>query len=127
GFPVAKPNALFTCDSYLPPGGDQTSTQWFNNSISCYKDRPSYTLRNTEDRFAWIRNPAVPALNLTVARSFQMSERLKLQLRGETFNAMNTPLFGSPTTDFKDPRFGQLPLSQRNFPRLIQIAAKILF
>lgn len=46
----------------------------------------------------------VPALNVTVARIFQFSERTKLKMRGE-----------------------QLPLSQRNFPRLIQIAAKILF
>ena len=84
-------------------------------------------MRTTEDRFAWIRNPAIPTVNLTLARKFQITERLNLQMRGEAFNATNTPLFGSPTTDFKDPRFGQLPLSQRNFPRLIQIAAKFGF
>ncbi len=73
------------------------------------------------------REPAIPTVNLTLARGFQITERIRLQMRGEAFNATNTPLFGAPTTDFKDPRFGQLPLSQRNFPRLIQVASKLVF
>ena len=75
----------------------------------------------------WIRNLASPQLNLTLARTFTLSERIKLQLRCESFNAANTPLYNGPVTDFKDPRFGQLPLAQPNFPRLVQIAGKILF
>ena len=127
GYPVGQPNAQFSCDSYLPPGGVQTPERWFNNDVSCYKDRASYSLRDTPDRFAWIRNPASPQLNLTFARTFTITEQIKLQLRGESFNATNTPLYNGPVTDFKDPRFGQLPLAQRNFPRLVQIAGTILF
>ena len=126
GFPTAWPNAQFVCGSYFAADG-QTSTHWFNNDASCYKDRPGYSLRDTGDRFAWIRNPAVPSLNMALARTLVFSERYSLQLRGEAFNATNTPRFGGPITDFKNPRFGMLPLQQNNFPRLIQVAAKIIW
>ena len=48
GYPVAKPDAIFTCGSYLAPNG-QTAAQWFNNNPDCYEARPPYTLRNTEE------------------------------------------------------------------------------
>ncbi len=125
GYPVPKPNAMFSCESYSVPV--QTAERWFNNDVNCYRDRPAYSLRDTEDRFSNIRNPARPALNITLARTFRYRERYSLQLRGEAFNLTNTPQFSAPTTDFKNVRFGMLPLEQRNFPRLVQIAAKVLF
>jgi hypothetical protein len=126
GYPTNKPNAAFACASYLAPNG-QTSDHWFNNDASCYKTRASYTLRDTEDRFAWIRNMSRPTLNMTIARTFRFAERWSLQLRGESFNTTNSPQFLGPNTDFKDPRFGMLPIQQKNYPRLIQLAGKILF
>lgn len=126
GFPTTWPNAQFLCASYFA-GNGQTPTHWFNNDASCYKDRPGYTLRDTGDRFAWIRNPAAPSLNMALARTFRFAERWSLQLRGEAFNATNTPRFAGPVTDFKDSRFGVLPIQQNNFPRLIQVAGKVLW
>lgn len=40
---------------------------------------------------------------------------------------MATPILPGPNTNFRDPRFGQLPLQQTNFPRYIQPAAKLVF
>ncbi len=125
GYPVAVPNGQFSCSSYIVR--PQTPDHWFNNDTSCYKSYPAYTLRGVPDRFAWIRNPAAPQLNVTLARTFRMAERYSLQLRGESFNVTNTPLFNGPTTDFNNVRFGLLPLAQRNFPRLVQLSAKVLF
>ncbi len=126
GYPTTKPNAMFVCESYFAPNG-QTADRWFNNDPACYRSRPSYTPRDTEDRFAWIRNPARPNLNLTLARTFRIRERYSFQLRGESFNTTNGPMFLGPNTDRQDPRFGKLPIQQKNFPRLIQISAKLLF
>jgi hypothetical protein len=126
GYPVDKPDALFSCGSYVAPSG-QTSAEWFNNDPKCYQSRPLYTLRTTEDRFSNIRTPAAPQLNVSVEKTFWLGERTLLQFRGEAYNATNSPIFPGPDTNYKDPRFGQLPLQQSNFPRYIQIAAKLVF
>ena len=126
GYPVEKPDATYSCGSYQAPNG-QTADHWFNNDPRCYQSRALYTLRTTEDRFPNIRTPAAPQLNASVEKTFWLSERNQLQFRGEAYNLTNTPIFPGPNTNYKDPRFGQLPLQQSNFPRYVQIAAKLIW
>jgi hypothetical protein len=125
GFPTAWPNAVFTCSSYFV--ADQTHDQWFNNTQGCWKGRASYTLRDTGDRFAWLRNPGRTNVNVALARTFHLTERYAMQLRGESFNTTNTPMFGGPDTTYTDARFGMLPIAQQNFPRLVQLSARVTF
>jgi hypothetical protein len=126
GYPVNQPDAMFTCASSSAPGG-QTPDHWFNNDPNCYEARPQYSLRTNADRFSNIRNPTAPLLNASIEKTFWMTEKYALQFRGESFNVANTPIMGPPNTDFKNVRFGQLPLAQSNFPRYVQLAAKIIF
>lgn len=126
GFPTVQPNAEFVCGSYFAPNG-QTHNEWFNNDPACYKGRPAYSLRDTPDRFAWLRNPTSPNLDMTLARTFRLTERWQLQLRGESFNTTNTPQYLGPNTNYQDARFGRLPIQQKNFPRLVQISARVVF
>lgn len=125
GYPVAKPDAIFTCASYKNPNPNEDA--WFNNDKSCYMQRPPNTLRVTEDRFAWIRNPNRPQLSLSLSRRFQFGERYTLQFKGEAFNAFNTPIRPGPNTSFTSPDFGKLPRSQNNFPRNIQLSLRLMF
>ncbi len=125
GYAVGKPDAIFSCGSYKID--KQTENQWFNNDRSCYTTRPSFTLRVVEDRFANIRNPAKPQLNIALAKNFKAGERYKVQFRGESFNTTNTPIRRAPNTDFRSADFGKLPIQQENFPRNIQFALKIFF
>jgi len=125
GYPTSWPNAEFVCSSYFVD--NQTHDQWFNNNPACYKGRASYTLRDTGDRFAWIRNPGRTNVNMALARTFRMGERYSFQLRGESFNTTNTPMFGGPNTTYTDPQFGKLPIAQQNFPRLIQVSSRFVF
>ena len=106
---------------------DQTHNQWFNNTKGCYKSRPSYTLRTAPDRYAWLRQMDNTTVNLAAAKNFQMTERLRFNLRGEAFNLLNHPLYGAPDTNYQDARFGMLPVGQQNFPRLVQLSAKLLW
>jgi hypothetical protein len=64
---------------------------------------------------------------MTIARTFHLTERYAMQLRGESFNTTNTPMFGGPDTSYTSPRFGQLPIAQQNFPRLVQLSARVTF
>jgi hypothetical protein len=106
---------------------NQTFDSWFNNDRSCYTTRAANTLRVNPDRFSDIRNPAEPQLNLSIVKTVKLSERYSLQLRGESFNITNTPIYGGPDTNLSSSRFGMIPLRQQNFPRLVQLAAKFMF
>ena len=125
GFPVSGMDVVSYCPNLLV--ADQTHNQWFNNTKGCYKSRPSYTLRTAPDRYAWLRQMDNTTVNLAAAKNFQMTERLRFNLRGEAFNLLNHPLYGAPDTNYQDARFGMLPVGQQNFPRLVQLSAKLLW
>jgi len=119
------PDARFSCASYTVK--TQTPNQWFNNTRSCYTQRPAFTFREVGNRFPWVRDPARPQLNMAVAKRFYAGERISFELRGEAFNATNTPILRGPNTSFTDPLFGTLPIQQDNFARNIQLGARIRF
>ncbi len=130
GYPVTWPDLVLNtnvpgCGSWSV--ANQNSTQWFNNNKACYSTRAPYTFHTNPDRFPNIRNPAEPQVNLALEKSIRISERYRFTLRGETFNVANTVIRPGPDTTFSDANFGQLPLTQQNFPRLIQLAAKFYF
>ena len=126
GIPVNGINTLFSCDTVLTT--DQTHDHWFNNTKSCYKGFPnSYYLRTVPDRYAWLRQMDNMTMNLSMAKTFNLTERWRFNLRSEAFNLMNHPLYGAPDTTYTDARFGLLPVAQQNFPRLVQVSAKLLF
>jgi len=79
--------------------------------------------------------------DITVRRQFRFTERLTLQARGDFFNILNHPNFGSPINYLSSPQFGQAtmmlnnslgsgglnPLYQIGGPRSIQLALKLQF
>lgn len=126
GIPVNGINTIFSCDTVLT--SDQVHDHWFNNTKGCYKGFPNgYYLRNVSDRYAWLRQMDNMTMNLSMVKTFTVTERWKFNLRAEAFNLMNHPLYGGPDTTYTDARFGMLPIAQQNFPRLVQVSAKLLF
>jgi Carboxypeptidase regulatory-like domain len=125
GPPTPWPDAQFICGGYVI--ANQNPDKWFNNDKTCYSARPPFSFRTVRDRFDWIRDPAVPQLNMAVAKKLQITERWQLEMRGEAFNATNTPLLRGPNTDYTNPQFGKLPIQQDNFPRNIQIGMRLRF
>lgn len=125
GNPVGGLDVLSSCDTLLVD--EQTHDQWFNNNKSCYKGRASYTLRTAPDRYPWLRQMDNTTVNLAGAKTWTVTERWKFNLRAEAFNLFNHPLYGAPDTGYQNARFGMLPVGQQNFPRLIQVSAKLSF
>jgi hypothetical protein len=79
-----------------------------------------------------VEYPAHPQLNFAISKEVAFGERYRLNFRAESFNLLNTPILGSasgPTisTTFNAATFGILPQAQSNFPRLVQLAAKLFF
>jgi len=125
GYPVGWPNFQNVCGEWHAT--EQTEDHWFNNDKTCYKPWPSYTVRTIPDRFPDIREPAEPQLNIALEKTFDFTERYKLQFRWEAFNVTNTPIRPAPDTNYYSATFGQLPKYQKNWPRVMQVALKFFF
>jgi hypothetical protein len=85
-----------------------------------------YTFGNMSRTSGYLRNPGLRNLDISVFKQFTVTERFKAVLRGEAFNAFNTPAFSGPSTSMLDANFGKIT-SQANSPRQLQVALKILF
>jgi hypothetical protein len=138
GNAVSLPQAINFCGQYTqyvdPTTGalvPQSNAHWFNNNPKCYANFPANTTSFTglPQRFSGnVENPAAPQLNFAIEKITTFHERYSFQIRGEAFNITNTSILGGPgSTTFTSAVFGIIPNSQNNFPRIIQLSAKLLF
>ena len=72
-----------------------------------------------------ISGPALNATDLAVMKDFPFTEQLRLQLRGEAFNAFNQVNFGNPVTNVSSSAFGRI--RSAGDPRIMQIALKLIW
>lgn len=90
-----------------------------------------YAPRLTPSRSGQIRKQFLFNMDASVNKNFQVTERLRFQLRGEAFNLTNYYFFGRDSnfnTNPNDPNFGTLFPSQawigNGYPRQVQIGIK---
>lgn len=74
-------------------------------------------------------NPKVRAFwdqteNISVAKTFNITEGIRIDLRGEAFNLFNRTIFGTGSTNLNAGNFG-IVVNQVNDPRQMQVALKI--
>jgi hypothetical protein len=62
--------------------------------------------------------------DLMLAKIFRVGERVRFELRGETFNAFNRVVWRAPGTNVSASDFGKIS-GQENAPRTIQLGLKI--
>jgi outer membrane receptor protein involved in Fe transport len=72
-----------------------------------------------------VRGPGYVSDNLTLARIFAITERVRLNFMLTTFNLTNTTHFGDPTAGFTNVNFGQITSSFGE--RQVQIGARLEF
>lgn len=72
-----------------------------------------------------LRGPRYTDLDVAVSRSFNLTERLTLNARGEAFNALNHPNFNGPNGSLASANFGRITSAQD--PRILQAAVKLVF
>jgi hypothetical protein len=125
--------------------GNSNTLNYFGSSIALPKgngrDAPWFTPNRcsatvTADCFAqptlWgnlgpnvISGPGYWNMNLSVFREFSIKEKLKLQLRGESFSVINTPQWNNPDTGIGNPTFGYITGAGGN--RTVQLGAKVIY
>jgi hypothetical protein len=105
--------------SYVPAPSDSAK-----NGV--YQDFATI-IRNYPTRWSDVRASRVNEVNLGIYKNFHPTERTKLQLRFEAFNAFNHPRFPAPDTSPASSTFGVVQKSQQNNARAIQMGAKLSF
>jgi hypothetical protein len=102
-----------------------TLDRWFDTNA--FRLPQQYTFGNVGRMHPNLRSDFVEMLDLSVFKRFPIKgERVALELRGESFNAFNHPVFGSPNTTVGNAQFGRVT-STANAPRQTQFALKLLF
>jgi hypothetical protein len=72
------------------------------------------------------RAPGIHNIDLGISKKVEFTESRYLEIRGDFFNAFNTPRFGFPNTTFGGDSFGVIN-SQYNSPRHGQIGFRFVF
>lgn len=95
-----------------------------------YLDRSRVSIPSPQQPFGnagrnIVRGPAFWQADLGIYKTFVMTERLRLQFRAESFNALNRTNFGTPDANISNASFGTI---RSTFdPRQFQFALKLLF
>lgn len=140
GAPISMPGISLR-DPLNPAPTDgryfQTCTQLLNGTrYNCRSDsEPIYWRQANYNEITtystlWsrVRVPSRAIWNMSIFKRIPLvGERVHMELRGEFFNAFNTPQYLSSGTSMTNQFFGIVQKDQWNFPRNIQFAARILF
>jgi hypothetical protein len=88
---------------------------------------PSDQIAGTAPRyFSNCRIPGIHTADISIAKDFHISESKYFQIRGDLFNALNTPRFASPGVSYGTNSFGVIS-SQVNQPRHGQVGIRFVF
>jgi hypothetical protein len=100
---------------------DPTVQEWFNTAA--FAPNAKYTFGDAGRNI--IRAPGLVNLDIGAQKIFQITERVRAQIRIESFNATNTPALGAPNATVGSPTFGQI--TSAGAARENQASLKILF
>jgi hypothetical protein len=120
---VGNDNADLVGDPYLDPNrsrGDVIN-RYFNTDA--FEAAKLGTFGNAGRNI--LRGPGTFNVDFSAMKNIPVTERVKLQLRGEFFNFFNTPLLNNPSSSVSSGRFGQITSARG--PRIVQFALKINF
>jgi hypothetical protein len=104
-----------------PTISNPTVNQWFDTTAFAYA--APLTFGTSPRNNAALRGPGTNNWDLSLEKYFTLTERFRLQFRGEFFDALNHPRLLNPDTGLGDPAFGTI---QGAFaPRDVQFALKL--
>lgn len=103
------------------PSDQRTLDRWFNTEA--FVRQPNYTFGNAARNL--VEAPGLRNLDLAMYKVFRLDETRYFQLRGEFFNASNTPFFGAPGGTLGLADFGVVDSAAD--ARIIQIGMKFYF
>jgi Carboxypeptidase regulatory-like domain len=104
------------------PSGTRNSTLWFNPSA--FATPAAFTFGNVGRNSVY--GPGLQTMDVALYRGFNLTERARLEIRGEFFNALNHTNLGTPNRFVNTPQFGTI--TEAATPgREVQLGARISF
>jgi hypothetical protein len=92
---------------------------------SAFQQAADFTFGTTQRNLSYLRGPGTDQTNFSLQKYFTVTERWKIQVRGDAFDIFNHPYFTNPDTGLGDSNFGLI--SGAFQPREIQGAVKIIW
>ena len=108
-----------------PRSGRQLISQWFNTAAFAQNKAVSGKPVDGNSGANILTGPAFHNVDLTLARTFPINERIKFQFRAEASNAFNIVSLGQPGNTVNTATFGVI--SSASAMRQIQLGAKLSF
>ena len=122
GYDSQRPNA--TGISPVTGGGLESRLSNYINPAA-FSLAPALTFGNVA-RTIGMRGPGQANWDLSLFKTFTLSERFKGQFRTALLNAFNTPLFNAPGTKYGTSSFGIIT-AQGNFSRMVELGVRFFF
>lgn len=115
-----RPNRIATGE---PASGQQSIDKWFNTAAFVIPSTPEYGSAGRNI----LRGPGTTNLDFSLSKAIPLgeTERRRLQIRAEFFNALNHANFGLPQTSIDSPAFGTITSAAAG--REIQFGARLEF
>lgn len=118
-----RPNVV---DGVDPKLDNPTIERWFNTDA--FTAPAPFTFGNGSRTLPSVMTDGVANFDLSIFKDFAITERTKLQLRGEAFNLANTPTFDTPNRSVTSQTFGVVTATAFSpKPREVQLALKVTF
>jgi hypothetical protein len=119
-----RPNVTAGCAKAIDGSAQSRLNKWFNTS--CFSQPAAFTF-GTESRVdPNLRGAGINNFDFSLFKNTTITERVKLQFRGEFFNLFNRAQFSFPGTAFGNPQFGVVS-AQLNNPRLVQLSLRLQY
>lgn len=99
-----------------------TTSAFVTASTSAFQ----YHIRTFPTTFSSVRLDGINEWSPSISKQFNFTESIGLQLRLESYNVLNHPVFGPPNTTATNAAFGAIT-TQANVPRTLQLGARFVF
>jgi hypothetical protein len=120
GFPASRPNLVGD-----PNAGPHTVDAWISRSAFQRLDLRTQAGQFGDSPRNVARGPGYANLDLSLTRTFGLTERTRLEIRIESFNVTNRVNLGLPIADLNSSNFGRIVSAGP--PRLMQFGARLMF
>ncbi len=106
--------------------GTAADQLWFDRTG--FTQLPAYTRRSNPWYYDGLTGPDFKNLDLSLAKTFELSKRVKLQVRLEAYNALNQMNWANPTLTITSSDFGRTNTQAAGYyGRQIQYSARLQF
>ncbi len=112
------------------PVSERKVERWFNTGAgfeTTTNKLPASNIRTVSTRFNNIRSDGTNNMDLSVFKTFRITEKLRAQARMESYNSLNHAQFANPNVTPTNAAFGTVTAEKGHGQRQITFAMKLMF